>query len=218
MDAVAGFLGSASQNRTVTVDSPVTAGSIVFDNAAHSYTLTGSSDNSITMSSLSGEAAITVTHGAHEISVPIVLASNLTVTVANAADALTLSGDISGTGAGLTLEGSGALFLSGDNSFDGGTAVNGGTLYVTNPEGLPDGTSLTVGANMTLILDRSAAGSPASTGQTFAASTISAVPEPGTLTLLVLNLCGAVAYYGFRRPAPARRYNPISLDNLKSML
>ena len=75
---------------------------------------------------------------------PIVLASDTTLTVANAADTLTLSGNVSGTG-GLTLEGSGALLLSGDNSYDGGTTVNSGTLYVTNSAALPAGTSLLVG-------------------------------------------------------------------------
>ena len=94
IDAVAGFLGNATRNRTVTVDSPVTVGGIVFDNAAYSYTVTGSGGNSITMSSLSGTATITDNNGRHAISAPLVLASDLTITVVNASDTLTLSGDV----------------------------------------------------------------------------------------------------------------------------
>jgi len=183
MDAVAGFLGNATQNRTVTVDSPVTVGTIILDNAAHSFTLVGSSTNSITMSSLSGESAITVEHGTHVISAPIVLASNTTVTVANATDTLTLSGDISdlsvinGVNTGLTLEGSGALILGGDNSYTGGTTVNSGRLYATTADALPDGTSVTVGAGGTLVLGSSVTPS--------VDMTATPMPEPGAPALLI---------------------------------
>jgi len=197
-DAVAGFLGNATQDRTATVDEPVTVGAIVLDNAAHQYTLTGNGDNSITMSNLSGDAAITVNHGTHVISAPLVLACNTTVTVANASDMLTLGGDISGTGAGLTLAGSGALVLSGDNSYDSGTTVNSGTLYVTNSNALPAGTSLTVGVGATTIFNPSMTGTLASNSQTFVRSTISTVPEPGTLTLLAVTVCGAAVHRHIR--------------------
>ena len=185
MDAVAGFLGNATQNRTVTVDSPVTVGTIIFDNAAHSYSLVGSGSNSITMSSLSGEASIIVNNGSQEISAPIMLASDTTVTVASATDTLTLSGDISdisGAGTGLTLEGSGTLFLGGDNSYDGETMVCSGTLCVTNPNALPDGTTLIVGDDATSIFSGSAAAATAVPAAQVAATR---APEPGTLALLI---------------------------------
>jgi autotransporter-associated beta strand protein len=190
-DAVAGFLGNATQDRTVTVDSPVTVGGIIFDNAAHRYTLVGSGDNSITMSALSGEAAISVNNGSQEISAPIVLACNMTVTVANATDTLTLGGDISGDGTGLTLAGSGTLFLNGENSFDGGTTVNSGTLCLTNPDSLPDGTSLTVGAGAAAIFGSLMAGAVADSERLAAPMTLT-VPEPAALTLLAAAIGGAV--------------------------
>ncbi len=200
MDAVAGFLGNATQNRTVTVDSPVTVGTIIFDNAAHSYTLVGSGSNSITMSSLSGEASITVNHGSHEISAPIMLASDTTVTVASASDSLTLSGDISdisGAGTGLTLEGGGALFLSGDNSYDGDTTVSSGTLYATNPDALPDGTSLIVGGDATSIFSGSAAAVAAVPAAEVAATV---APEPGTPALLISAMVMLALAVIHRRP------------------
>ncbi len=198
--AVAEF--SNAQNLTVTVDSPVTVGTLLFANSAHSFTLLGSGGNSITMSSLSGEAAITVNSGTHEISAPITLASDTTVTVVSATDALTLSSGISGAG-GLTLEGSGALFLSGDNNYDGDTTVDSGTLYATNSDALPAGTNLTVGAGGTMIFDPTASAALVSAP---AGLTITAVPEPSTLALLVTG--AGLAAIGFGRRFRARRSSP----------
>jgi autotransporter-associated beta strand protein len=175
-------------------------GTIIFDNAAHSYTLVGSGSNSITMSSLSGEASITVNHGSHEISAPIMLASDTTVTVASASDSLTLSGDISdisGAGTGLTLEGGGALFLSGDNSYDGDTTVSSGTLYATNPDALPDGTSLIVGGDATSIFSGSAAAVAAVPAAEVAATV---APEPGTPALLISAMVMLALAVIHRRP------------------
>jgi len=213
MDAMAGFLGKATQDRTVTVDSPVTVGTILFDNAAYSYTLAGSGGNSITMSSLSGTAAITVNHGTHQISAPIVLASNTTVTVANLTDTLTLSGDISGTGTGLTLEGSGTLVLSGNNTYDSGTFVNGGLLAILDANALPAGGSLSIGTDGSLVLGdpalpefggirggRQLAG-PLASGPV--GGGVSAVPEPGTLALLAA--AAACGFAAWRRRVPRRK-------------
>jgi autotransporter-associated beta strand protein len=86
---------------------------------------------------------------------------------------------------------SGTLILSGSDSYTGGTTVNAGTLILASNTALPDGTSLTVGAGGAFIFDPSLAGAPV------AASTISAVPEPGTLLLLVAALWSAVIYHRF---------------------
>ncbi|WP_374618674.1 autotransporter domain-containing protein, partial [Pandoraea sp.] len=50
----------------------------------------------------------------------------------------TLSGDVSGNG-GLALNDSQGITLGGNNSYTGGTAVNGGTVAVTSPTGLGSG-------------------------------------------------------------------------------
>jgi len=92
----------------------------------------------------------------------------------------TFSGNLSDLNGGgsLTKTGTGLLLLSGENSYGGGTTVSSGTLEVASSSALPDGTSLTVGAGGTFIFDPPPAGAPA------VASTVSPVPEPGTLVLL----------------------------------
>jgi len=60
------------------------------------------------------------------------LGKNVTVTMTNATSSLTLGGIISGANEGLTLAASsGTLQLSGNNTYTGGTTVNGGTLLQT---------------------------------------------------------------------------------------
>jgi hypothetical protein len=56
---------------------------------------------------------------------------------------------------------------------------------------LPSGTSLTIGAGGTFVFDPSVAGAPVSGGQAVAASpagSVAAVPEPGTVALLIAGL------------------------------
>jgi autotransporter-associated beta strand protein len=64
----------------------------------------------------------------------------------NSTNAETINFSLSGAYA-LTKTGSGAVVLSGTNSFTGGTVVTGGTLKVTTPAALPDGSDLTIGAS-----------------------------------------------------------------------
>ena len=93
----------------------------------------------------------------------------------------------------LALTGSGTLFLSGTNTYSGGTAVEGGTLVVTSPQGIEDGTNLFVGS----ARDRSSHPViPAAPIPTSAATAVSPVPEPGTMVLLA---AGAVVAAAVRR-------------------
>ncbi len=102
---------------------------------------------------------------------------------------MVLSGNNSYDGGveGINKTGSGVMVLSGNNSYDGGTTVNEGTLVVTSSTALPDGTSLTVGAGGTFVFDPSLSlgGAPVA-----ASAAVTAVPEPGTLALLVVGLSG----------------------------
>ena len=101
----------------------------------------------------------------------------------------------------LTGDGSGTLILSGTNSYTGGTNVGEGTLIATDGGAIPDASSLTVGAGGVFIFDPSMAGAPMTHGATFAASpagAVAAVPEPGTIAILLAALWSAVIYRRFR--------------------
>ncbi len=93
----------------------------------------------------------------------------------------TVPSDVTTSSGSLTMDGSGTLTLSGSNTYNGGTFVANGTLIVTSPDALLDGSNLSVGPGA------------ASFGPVVGASTATAVPEPGTLALaaagLVLGLC-----------------------------
>ena len=127
-------------------------------------------------------------------SVPITVgASGGGATFDTAGSQLTLSGSLSGPGS-LTLDdslGTGRLILIGSNSYSGGTIVEAGTLEVTNSDALPDGGSLTVGSEATLVFDRAVAEPPA-------AGASAAVPEPSTLALLGVGVIG-LAVCAWRR-------------------
>ena len=82
------------------------------------------------------------------------------------------------------------LILSGSNGYTGGTFVNAGTLVVENPNGIPNGSSLTVGTGAASLFGSPAAGglesAVPSSGSSLAAP--SAVPEPDTLALLLAGM------------------------------
>ncbi len=99
----------------------------------------------------------------------------------------TFSGSIGGAGGGIGLEklGSGTLILSGTDSYQLGTTVEGGTLIVTQAGGLADQSNLTVGNPSSfgaVIPDAAANGTPTSDA--------APVPEPGTLALLAAGAMG----------------------------
>ena len=206
VDAAAGFLGNATQNRTVTVNATVTVGTLLFDNSAHSYTLAGAS--TIKISDLSGNAgAITVNHGSHTISAPLEFDSNTTVTVANSGDTLTISGPIDGPASGIDTSlikaGSGTLVLSGSNSYSGGTSVDGGLLVAENVSAIPAESLLSIGASGSVVLGNPAyveplglpSGSAGPLDSSPAGGGVHPVPEPGTLALLAAAAaCGLAAW------------------------
>ena len=97
------------------------------------------------------------------------------------------SGTIVGSSGSLVKTGAGTLVLAGSDSY-GGTTVDAGTLVITSAFALPDGTSLTVGAGGTFIFDPSQVAAPV-----VGSAAVAAVPEPGTLALL---LVGLVAGFG----------------------
>ena len=129
VDDQADFGAIITAPRTVTLGANIIVGSITFDNV-NGYTVSNGG-NSLTMNASSGTAVITVTTqtGAHTISSPLVLATNLSITQSSTG-IFTLSGIVSGTPA-ITLGGSQTLLLSNAaNSFSGGITISNGVLQV----------------------------------------------------------------------------------------
>ena len=112
---------------------------------------------------------------------------------------LAISGNITDDGLQrpLTLggDGTGTLVLSGSNSYRGGTNVQSGTLIAESPAALPNGSSLSVGAGASQLFGSGLTGSPIVSNVTavLAVSGVSAVPEPGTLALLLAGLVAGFA-------------------------
>ena len=110
----------------------------------------------------------------------MVLLDSGTLTVGDSTSTV-FDGSISGAGGVLIKQGSGELVLSGTNTYDGGTEVDDGTLSLATPDALAAGTSLIVGTDAASIFGLSL---PAASLAP-ATATAAAVPEPGTLALLV---------------------------------
>ncbi len=135
--ATANFGSIITAPRVVTVDAPMTVGSINFDNA-NSYTLAGTS--TLTLDA-SVATAINLVNGSHAISVPMVVQKDLTVTVANALNTLTVSNDVSAASAIITKAGAGKLAAKNVRAL--ALSVNAGTIQVTanGTANRPSGTS-----------------------------------------------------------------------------
>ena len=124
-----------------------TLAAVTFNNAATGYGIIQGSGGSLTLQGgLAGAGAtVSVLAGNPAIDAPLHLASN-TMFSAAASTTLAMMGAIDGSGS-LTMTGSGKLYLSGSNSYTGGTAVAGGSLIVSSATALPDGGNLVVGDN-----------------------------------------------------------------------
>jgi autotransporter-associated beta strand protein len=194
---------------TITLDEPVTLGALILGNSGSTtvgYTLTANGGSTLTFSNSGYGARITVANGSHAIDAPVVLADNLVVSGSGTLDFGTASSIMDGGGHhALTMSGSdGTLILSGTDTYSGGTTVTAGTLVAASDTALPKGTSLTVGAGGTLIVDPSwPAAAPMSLS---AASAVEAVPEPGSLALLTAGLVAGFAAWRTRKPI--REFDP----------
>ncbi len=187
---------------SVTLDSPQTVGALLLGSSnAASVTISGTGGNTLTLNDLGSGATVFVLSGTHEIDAPVVLAENLSV---SGSGTLTFGASSSITDNGsqysLTMSGTGGtLILSGSNNYSGGTNVNAGTLIVTSPTALLDGSALSVGA-----FDSSQAFAAPIQGLSDVSSNGAAntVPEPGTLALLAVAF--AVACAARKRSATCR--------------
>ena len=151
--------------------------------------------NSLTVASLSGSAGVISNNGAGKV--VLTLGSDTTP----AGTTTSFSGviqDNAGTGGGtvaVTLNSPYlTLVLSGTDSYTGGTNVDEGTLEAANSDAISPGSGLTVGSGGTVVFaDPPGAGATMVATSLHAASpasSVAAVPEPGTLAL---SAAGALA-------------------------
>ena len=106
--AAAKLGGAITQPRTISLDVPVTLGSLKFD-SAHAYTVAGA--GALTLDATTGIAAVNVTSGSHVIAAPVTLLDATTFNVAPADGVFTMTGPINASGVGVTKDGAGALHL-----------------------------------------------------------------------------------------------------------
>jgi autotransporter-associated beta strand protein len=194
---------TTSGTAAITLDVPVTLGTLQFGNSAGlrtNYLLGG---NLLTFNNNGATASVTVLGGTHTIAAPVLIQSGNLDIVASNSGSLSISGNIADDNGQRSLmldgDGTGELILSGTNSYGGGTIVNAGTLIAASATALADGSSLTVGQGASSLF----APAVAVAGPSAAAPAgVVAVPEPGTLWLLFVALWSAKACLRFSKRSP----------------
>jgi autotransporter-associated beta strand protein len=132
----ANLTAAITSNSTITLDGDHSMQALNFQ-STNQYTIAPGSGGTLTLDAgASNISTIVDAGGTHFISAPVDFNTNTSITVNNAADALTISGNITGIGS-LTVAGSGTVDLSGSNSYVGGTTVSSGTLLVGSGAALP---------------------------------------------------------------------------------
>ncbi|MEI8375032.1 MAG: TIGR03790 family protein [Planctomycetota bacterium] len=154
-DGVARFSGAA-HGGTVMLDISATVEEIALDNSGGGdYTIAASPGQTLTLSSTNGSASqclVNVLSGNHTISAPLALATGGNLfAVANPADSLAVSGNVSGNGS-VTKTGAGTLTLSGSNAYTGNALVAAGVLAISGANALPGTSVVTVqpGGNLSV--------------------------------------------------------------------
>ena len=149
--------GPAPGAAVVSVTAPVTVGMINFDNAS-GYTVEGAA--AITMGGPAGIAAINVVAGSHRIAAPVVLESDLLVTVRHPASALAFGGNVTAAGRAVTKAGAGAVQF--EHLRSASLDVRDGTVRIsqkpmpTDPSGTGVVESLALGATARLDITNNA--------------------------------------------------------------
>lgn len=144
--ATANLTTTLSAPSTITIDGGRTVGALTFNSVANGYTVAQGSGGSLTIDNGLSAGAITNNGGIHEISAPVILSSNTVLSSASAAEKLTFTGIVSGSGS-LTKSGPGELVLSASNTFNGLLTLSAGKTTFSNG-GLGNGNLTISGASL----------------------------------------------------------------------
>ena len=136
------FGTNTSSALTVTISGTQYASGLTFASTSK-YILSALGTAKLWLSNSTSHAIVSVLSGSHGISAPLVLSSTTEFNTSAINCVLSCSGNISGAG-GLWKEGPGLLFLSGSDSYTGGTKVLGGVLDIMSVNALPSGSVLSI--------------------------------------------------------------------------
>ena len=134
--------------RTVSLNGSRTAGAVSF-NSAQSFTIAQGSGGSLVLDNNGATAQVTDALGSHTISAPVSLtAFGAAVNVVGASDTLSITGALSGSG-NISKSGAGVLLLGGNNTgYTGATTVSGGTVQLGHADALANSAINLTGGNL----------------------------------------------------------------------
>jgi len=147
IDATASFLDKITAARTVYTDTPVTVGTLNFDNA-NTYVITGSS--SLTIDVNTGSGLIDVVQGTHKINLPLQLNDDTTAVVAAGAT-LVIADPLLLNGKTLTKSGAGTLSIISTVSSAAPASIAATAGVVAAPLDLGATTSVNVSGGTVLL-------------------------------------------------------------------
>lgn len=150
-----GVLTFAGSNQLTNTNDKFAAGTtfdgFIFNAGAGAFVIGG---NAITLNG----SIINNSTSLQTINLDLLATAVRTVTATAGGGDVVLGGNISGTGGGITLNGTGSLTLSGNNSFTGDTTINAGTsLILGNKNALGSGTLRMTGSSLQASTDLSGA-------------------------------------------------------------
>ena len=148
---VFGVAGTAGTALTADQAAAISYAGIIFNPGASAYTIGGANGITLTGNIVNNSTSLEM------LNFPIAATAARTFTTTAGGGDITLGGNFTGTGAGITKTGSGRLSLSGVNSFTGAFAANAGQVSIT-----ANSTTSSAGFN--------SIGNTASTGVTVATS------------------------------------------------
>ena len=136
------FSANQNSNTSAILNSALTVNSLNFGAGTGTNTgITVSGSNAVTIEATNANSntagnGITVASGSDTISAPVILGGSQTFTTTTSGSKLTISGQISQAATSqLTFAGNGTTVLTNNNTYTGGSAITGGTVYANNGGG-----------------------------------------------------------------------------------